>query len=1458
MRLIHWWSLGRNLVALSALLLAVGLGCSEDEDVLELKVTVAADPAQGTAPLLTTLTATVEGGKAPFTFLWNYGDGVAKKAGSVASHEFTSGGEFPVTVSVQDATGQGANAQVMVTVSATGIPQVGISATATIGVAPMNPTFTATVVGGNAPYAYAWTFCDGTTADTEQVAHEFTTPGACAVQLKVTDANGDMADDAVIVRVASNDVPAVEVTADGYFGIAPFAVNFAATAVGGNAPLAYQWSIDDVPVADGKAPALKATLDGGTHAVKVEVTDVDGSTASDTATIVVSDDTTPDVVLVVEGLTEGECAGVTPLMLHFTCTSTLGNDPKTTIIYFGNGDNVAHWDAWYQYEHPGSFTALCEVRDINGNVSFAEQPIVVAQGQLTAGELATRVTNMVTNMSQKSLTTLQLMLLEQLRYNSDNLKSQFEFLGDLNRFVNQLHAVWQNGMPGQIYRDRVSFEPATLAALTPNVFAETVQFLLGYVFNEASLFDQGPDMATYRVGNWTDAQICQVYERMMILRNLFDINSGDDNYKQEVKSLDQQPQPGDTTPYFRECLMGWMDEGERANHFLERARMLMHMMEVAGVWVTVKTHCDTSVDLVVEVGPDRVPLLNMTLWPEKATGYTEVSQIAKVMNNAAMIADVMGTLPIETPLRIANGLFAGAGKVSFEFMKMAESADAWTMKVAVDEDVSLSGTWENDNLRGVGPMRWEESMLLNVPATAALMTATVDRAANTLQATLDAKGLLELPALTTLRLMQRYKNFYIPPQLPGEALFRFDLKGLQGIFSLDATGMMRLDDVGAVGATSGMYLVVGDEATPLAEIDLNTVLGGTPSLVDYWFGFIDTYERAVMHLAPNAVARLLMDLCKFYDALDIPEQSGVNACECGQTYSVDAAPSTEGGEVTVSFVRYCARQQRPGVIGEGLIEDHDKFVTPKLSDNGYSPEYNVALQMVKGTLTLSTTLLAGRDPIVVEEGQCLMVRPECFPMAAESFLDCLVATECPYYEVTAEFIQTGSPEADHGTAVVTSRPEAECGDTRVMTLTPEAGYMLGELRINPPEEIEEVREFEGPDSLTFDPVTISRIPYCNEDHLPSLPTDDNWPGFDIRVCRMGGDECQTVVITFFNISQNHVVEATFVPLPVVAVVQPEDGTIAPDPIRLGCEPTVVTITPDAGFGLDYATMDPGEEDERIQQEAACNPDAIYLNNSRGADCLHKFMDKQFDLMSYWVHHWDNADFLYASLDLACNETKIIYPPAHYVWNPMDPVLYDLGAVMTETPSSACACRTAEHPAGTWFPGLLPRGTEAVMAVCDGTDTAATMSTACSKSWHVCTVTEYKDYLDLGYVPMPGWTTWGADPQLLEIMASAWAPRMPLDNTPATSQEFMAAMKYGGYMEGFAQIHPDYTVDFRAKGLTMYSDDGGTVLWSNFAQVWGPHVFLLPVAYDPDLPVTVESPRSVMCCVDTVTPPPAAR
>jgi PKD repeat protein len=140
-----------------------------------------------------TLYGGATGGKSPYTYSWDFGDGTSTQASSQTAHTiqhtYLEEGTYTVTLTVVDATG--AVATDTSTVLVHDIEELVVSISGSTKVAAGDAAaFTSTVAGGRGPYSYSWNFGDGFVSDIANPTHIYENAGTYTVTLTVTDANG--------------------------------------------------------------------------------------------------------------------------------------------------------------------------------------------------------------------------------------------------------------------------------------------------------------------------------------------------------------------------------------------------------------------------------------------------------------------------------------------------------------------------------------------------------------------------------------------------------------------------------------------------------------------------------------------------------------------------------------------------------------------------------------------------------------------------------------------------------------------------------------------------------------------------------------------------------------------------------------------------------------------------------------------------------------------------------------------------------------------------------------------------------------------------------------------------------------------------------------------------------------------------------------------------------------------
>ncbi|MFZ0891611.1 MAG: PKD domain-containing protein, partial [Thermoplasmata archaeon] len=218
-----------------------------------LAVSVMAGPTNGTAPLTTFFNTTVQGGVAPYTYAWTFGDG-GNGTGAWIIHTYTTPGIYTAIVRVADSSQLTGTGSAVIVVGSGGgnsskVIALNFSASAVRGNAPFSPDFTVSATGGTPPYnlsvcpGYGACFpaIDQWSGSSESFVAHYPVSGNFTASASVADSAGDVAIGTIPITVDSNTPLNVSVLQSLSNGTAPLAVGFLATVSGGTAPYTIQW-----------------------------------------------------------------------------------------------------------------------------------------------------------------------------------------------------------------------------------------------------------------------------------------------------------------------------------------------------------------------------------------------------------------------------------------------------------------------------------------------------------------------------------------------------------------------------------------------------------------------------------------------------------------------------------------------------------------------------------------------------------------------------------------------------------------------------------------------------------------------------------------------------------------------------------------------------------------------------------------------------------------------------------------------------------------------------------------------------------------------------------------------------------------------------------------------------------------------------------------------------------------
>ncbi len=307
-------------------------------------------PTSGCAPL--TVDFTDESTGDIDTWEWNFGDGTAHSFVQNPSHQYTSAGDYTVSLTVTNAYGSDTETKTgYITVN--DVPTADFSGSPTSGEVPLTVNFTNLSTGAA---SYSWQFGDEGTSTAANPSHTYTEAGTYTVALTATNSCGSDAETKPDYITVTCTPPTANFTGSPTSGEVPLTVNFTDQSTGATS---WSWDFGDTETSSQQNPSHQYA-DAGTYTVALTVTNACGSD-TETKTDYITVTCTPPVADFVGSPTSGNA----PLNVDFTDLSTGATSWSWD---FGDGIGTSTvQNPTYEYTAVGTYTVTLTVTNACGS-----------------------------------------------------------------------------------------------------------------------------------------------------------------------------------------------------------------------------------------------------------------------------------------------------------------------------------------------------------------------------------------------------------------------------------------------------------------------------------------------------------------------------------------------------------------------------------------------------------------------------------------------------------------------------------------------------------------------------------------------------------------------------------------------------------------------------------------------------------------------------------------------------------------------------------------------------------------------------------------------------------------------------------------------------------------------------------------------------------------------------------
>lgn len=266
---------------------------------------------------------------------------------------------------------------------------VAFSTSPTPGVAGSPITFSASVVGGTAPYTYNWIWGDGSSqiATTGATSHSYTTPGVYTVSVTVVDSSA-----AKLTASAIGSVTVIPATPGiaASFTWSPLTpqvgatITFTATVSGGLSPYTINWQFGDGTTGSGSITS-HSFGNAGSFAVTLSATDTSTpvKTGLTTQNVAVS---APPPNQLTASMTYSPTIAITGQPIVFTATVSGGIPAYIYSWHWSDGSaDSAGGTLAHTFTTAGSYPVVLTVTDSSGAAATAASTVIVQNPTSSGG-----------------------------------------------------------------------------------------------------------------------------------------------------------------------------------------------------------------------------------------------------------------------------------------------------------------------------------------------------------------------------------------------------------------------------------------------------------------------------------------------------------------------------------------------------------------------------------------------------------------------------------------------------------------------------------------------------------------------------------------------------------------------------------------------------------------------------------------------------------------------------------------------------------------------------------------------------------------------------------------------------------------------------------------------------------------------------------------------------------------